>query len=104
MTPPEYIRTLAEKERTLREWKSALSAARAAYRKHCDAIDAHQAAPKLTIAEWSQWNGGPYQERRGERLAVLVAPGQAGYQELWDLADYRVVGVCGPFTELEARG
>jgi len=63
-------------------------------------------APRL-FSSWLLRNGYPYTENRftGQPHACIAVNTQglqiAEVGQLWDLIDYKVSAVCGPFTELQ---
>ena len=68
----------------------------------------HHDSPRL-LESWLFRNGHPYKETRfasapHECLAICTEGLQASEASaLFDLIDWRVSAVCGPFTELQRR-
>jgi hypothetical protein len=58
----------------------------------------------MTFNQWKQYADNPYTEPRGSRVAVCTQGLLVNVASmLFDLEDYAVWAVCGPFTELALR-
>lgn len=59
---------------------------------------------QYTLQQWLALAGSPYTEKRGERTAVCVHGLLLTLtSKLYDLSDYAVWAVCGPYVELIPR-
>ena len=57
-----------------------------------------------TLAQYLEQTDNPHTEKRGERIAVLTQNMTTSQKaDMYRLADYFVIAVCGPYNELLPR-
>lgn len=58
----------------------------------------------MNFEQWKQYAGNPHTEKRGNRIAVCTHGLLVNVASmLFDLSDFSVWAVCGPYTEIIPR-